>query len=70
MTDNIIYGLGNETANHVNFMQHMLVSYSSCYFSSLEVNIGEVSKILTSGNQFELVFILYHPVGQFIVVFR
>ena len=42
--------LGGETANHVNFMQHMLVSYSSCYFSPLEVNIAEVSNILTSGN--------------------
>ena len=27
-----VYLLGCETANHVNFMQHMLVSYSSCYF--------------------------------------
>ena len=42
--------LGCETAIHVNFMQHMLVLYSSCYFSSLEGDIAEVSKILTSGN--------------------
>ena len=28
----LIYLLGGEAANHVNFMQHMLVSYSSCYF--------------------------------------
>ena len=27
-----LYLLGGETANHVNFMQHMLVSHSSCYF--------------------------------------
>ena len=46
----LIYLLGGETANHVNFMQHMLVLYSSCYFSSLEGNNAEVSKILTSGN--------------------
>ena len=42
--------LGGEAANHANFMQHMRVSHSSCYFSSLEGNIAEVSKILTSGN--------------------
>ena len=42
--------LGDETANHVNFMQHMLVSHSSCYFSSLEGNIAEVSKKLPFGN--------------------
>ena len=46
----LIYLLGGETANHVNFMQHMLVSHSSCYFSSLEDIIAEVSKILTSAN--------------------
>ena len=34
----------------------MLVSYSSCYISSLEGDIAEVSKILTSENYFELVF--------------
>ena len=38
--------LGGDTANHVSFMQHMLVAS----FSSLEGNIAEVSKILTSGN--------------------
>ena len=32
-------------------MQPMLVSYSSCYFSFLEGDIAEVSKILTSGFQ-------------------
>ena len=42
--------VGNETANHVNFMQHMLGLYSSCYFTSLESDIVEVSKILTFGN--------------------
>ena len=26
------YLLGGETANHDNFMQHMLTSHSSCYF--------------------------------------
>ena len=45
----LIYLLEGETANHANFMQHMLVSHSSCYFSFLEGNIAEVSKILTSG---------------------
>ena len=35
-------------------MQPMLVSYSSCYFSFLEGDIAEVSKILTSG---------FHPVS-------
>ena len=34
------------SANHVNFMQHMLVLYTSCYFNSLEVDIREVSKKL------------------------
>ena len=42
--------LGCETANHVNFMQHMLVLYSLCYFSSPDGDIRNVSKILTSGN--------------------
>ena len=28
----LIYLLGGETGYHVNFMQHMLVSHSSCYF--------------------------------------
>ena len=28
----LIYLLGGKTVNLVNFMQHMLVSYSSCYF--------------------------------------
>ena len=32
------------TSNNVNFMQSMLASYSSCSFSSQEVNIEEVSK--------------------------
>ena len=45
-----MYLLESETANHVNFMQHMLVSYSTSYFSSLEGIIAEVSKILNSGN--------------------
>ena len=30
--ESLVYLLGFETANHVNFMQHMLVLYSSCYF--------------------------------------
>ena len=46
----LIYLLEGETANHANFMQPMLVSYSSCCFSSVEGNIAEVSTILTSGN--------------------
>ena len=45
-------------------MQPMLVSYPSCYFSSLQRNIGKVSKILTSVNKFEVVFILYQPESQ------
>ena len=36
-----------------------------CYFSSPEGDIRKVSKILTSRNWFELVLILYQPVGQF-----
>ena len=36
--------MGGETANHVNYMQPILVSYSSCYFISLEDDIAEVSK--------------------------
>ena len=55
----LIYLLGGEIANHVNFMQNMLVLHSSCYFSSLEGNIAEVSKIIHSGNYFELVFMQY-----------
>ena len=51
--------LGCETANPVNFMQHMLVLYSSCYFGSPEGDIRKVSKILTSRNHFELVFMQY-----------
>ena len=35
--------LGDETATHFNFMQPML-SYSPCYFSSLEVDIRKLSK--------------------------
>ena len=65
-----VYLLGCETANHVNFMQYMLVLYSLYYFSSLEGDIAEVLKILTSGNKFELVFILYYLLGQFRPVFR
>ena len=42
--------LGCETANHVTFMQHMLVFNSSCYFSSIEGDIRKVSKKFTSGN--------------------
>ena len=38
----LVYLLGCETAN-VKFMQLMLVLYSSCYFSSLEGDIAEVS---------------------------
>ena len=44
------YLLGGKTLNHVNLMQHMLVLHSSCYFNSLEGNIAEVLKLLTSGN--------------------
>ena len=45
----LIYLLGGETASQVNFMQPMLVSYSSYYLSSLEGDIANVTKILTSG---------------------
>ena len=41
----LIYMLGGETANHVNFMQSMLISYSSCYFSSLEGHIEKCQSI-------------------------
>ena len=30
--ESLVYLLRGETANHVNFMQHMLVLHSSCYF--------------------------------------
>ena len=56
-------------AHHVNFMQSMLIS-SSCYCSSLEGDIRKVSKISTPRNWFELVFILYQPVGPFEPVYR
>ena len=59
----LIYLLGSETANHAHFMQSMPVL--SCYLSSLEGDIRKVSKILTCGNVFEPVFILYKLVGQF-----
>ena len=62
------YALGGETAFHVNFMQHMLVH--ACCFSSVEGDIGEVSKILTSGSYFELVYIQYRHVCQYRPVFR
>ena len=39
----LIYLKGDETANHVNFMQPMLSSYSSRYFSALEGNIRKES---------------------------
>ena len=57
----LTYMLGGETANCVNFMQPLLISYSSYYFSPLKGDIGNVS---------ELVFILYRPVRQFRPVFR
>ena len=41
----LIYMFGDETANHVNFIQPMLISYVSCSFSPLEVDIRKVSKI-------------------------
>ena len=69
VTLSFIYLLGSETANRINFMQHMLFLYSSCYFSSLEGVIRKVSNILTSENWFELVFILYKLVCQFIPEF-
>ena len=40
--ESLIYLLGGETANHVNFMHSMLVSYSSCYFSSEQGYIAKV----------------------------
>ena len=51
---------GDETAKHVNFVQSMLLSYSSLYFSSLEGDIRKVSKISTTGNYFETGF---HPIS-------
>ena len=36
--------VGGESANRVNFMQHMLVLYSPCYFSSPEGDIRKESK--------------------------
>ena len=38
----LIYLLGGGIANHVNFMQPMLVSYLSYYFSPSESDIDEV----------------------------
>ena len=35
LKQSLIYPLGDEKANHVNFMQPMLIS-CSCFFSSLE----------------------------------
>ena len=52
--------MGCETANHVNFMQHVLVLYSSCYFSSLEGDIAEVSKNI---NFWKLVRPGFHPIS-------
>ena len=67
----LFYLLGGEIITHANFLQPMLVSYSSCYFRSLEGDIRKVTNISTSGNQFALASILYYAVGQFIgVVFR
>ena len=51
-------------------MQPMLVSCPSCYFSSLERNVRIVSKILTSVNKFELVYILYHTEDHLSPVFQ
>ena len=56
--------------------QIMSISCSPCLFhahfmfSSLEGDIRTVSNILTSGNWFEQVFILYQPLGQSEPVFR
>ena len=41
----------------------MQVSYSSCYFSSLEGDIAEVPKLLTFGKLFELVQLRHFQVG-------
>ena len=46
---NLLGGETGEIAKHVNFMQHMLVLYSPCRFSSPEGNIRKMSKTLTSG---------------------
>ena len=35
----------HETANHVNFMPALLISYSLCYFSSLEGDIQKYKNI-------------------------
>ena len=42
-----VYLMGFKTAQHVNSMQHMLVLYSSCYFSPPEGAIRKVLKILS-----------------------
>ena len=47
----LVYLLGCETASHVNFWQHTLALYSSCYFLALQRVILEYwQKQLTSGN--------------------
>ena len=48
-----------ETADYVNSLQHMLIPFPSCYFSSLE----------GSGNYFELVCVLQQSVGQLVAQF-
>ena len=40
----LIYLYGCETVYHRNFISQLLVSYSSCYFSSLDGDSVEVSK--------------------------
>ena len=52
-------------AAHANFILIMLF-----FFISLDDDIAEVSKIITSGNYYELVFILYHILMQFKAVFN
>ena len=65
----LLYLLGSETANHVNFMQPMLVSYSTCYSNSLEGDNRKESKILTSGNhEATLTNTKHKQEGQIIVI--
>ena len=43
--ESLIILLGNETAKDANFMQHMLITYSPCYFSSLEGDMRKCKNI-------------------------
>ena len=69
--ESLIYLSGDETANHVNFLQPMLISYTHhAIVGPLEGDIRKESKISTSGNYPELGFILYQPEYLFRPVLR